>query len=120
MYGDNDSRTPVETIDRKWEELLKEVTKVEARGEHLIIVGDQNKHLNINDNGKKDSHGGKLIKDLVNSGEYILVNETDKTVGGPNTRYAPEDPDDEERNSMLDLAIMSKDVFKYVVRLEID
>ena len=47
VYGDNESRTSVEIIDRKWEELLKEVSKVEARKEHLNIVDDQNKSVSV-------------------------------------------------------------------------
>ena len=68
----------------------------------------------------KENHGGKLVKEFLKSGDYVLLNETTKSHGGPYTRYAPEDPDDEERKSMLDPVIMLKDLFKYVVRLEID
>merc|ERR1711954_157649 len=54
------------------------------------------------------------------NGEYILVNGTSKTVGGPFTRYSPEDPDDDNKKSMLDLVIASKNLFRYIIKLEID
>ena len=31
IYGDIESRTPVDVIDNKWEEILKEISKIEAR-----------------------------------------------------------------------------------------
>ena len=91
IYGDNESRTPVDVLDRKWEEILQEVSKIEARQEETIIIGDLNKPLKSNKNVRKESHGGKHIRELLESGEYVLVNETNRVVGGPYTIYAPED-----------------------------
>ena len=115
-----ESRTAVETFDRKWKDILKEISKIEARNEDFLLIGDLNKRIDFEDSGKKDSHGGKLVRELLNNGEYILVNKTSKTVGGPYTRYTPEDPNDNNRKSMLDLVIASKNLSKYITKLEID
>ena len=72
------------------------------------------------DDVTEENHGGKLLKEFLRNGEYILVNDTDKSIGGPNTRYSPEDPNNESKKSMLDLVIVSKDLYEYVVKLEID
>ena len=40
VYGDIESRTPVETIDRKWDEIIEEVAKIEARDEGNIIINN--------------------------------------------------------------------------------
>ena len=124
IYGDIESRTPVDVIDNKWEEILKEISKIEAREELLILIGDLNKHVPMtnskSDTKKKASHGGKLIEELLENEDYILVNNTDKTKGGPNTRYSPEDPNDESKKSALDLVIVSKSLFQYILKLEVD
>ena len=60
-----------------------------------------------------------VIIDNIN-GEYVLVNSSDKTINGPFTRYCPEDPDNDLRKSTLDLVIVSKRLFEYVDKLEID
>ena len=68
IYGDTESRTAVETIDRKWDEIMKEVCKIEMRDESVMIIGDLNKHVKTETNNKTN-HGGKLI-------EEFLKNET--------------------------------------------
>ena len=66
-----------------WEEVVDELAKIEAKGEHAILIGDINKHVgdlieeNVND---KMTYGGSLIKDLIESNKYILVN-IEYTVG---------------------------------------
>ena len=115
VYGDVESRTPVDEIDRKWEEIMLEISKIEARNENIILVGDLNKHLSSDmNNQRKPSHGGKLVEELLNSGDFVLVNRTDKTIGGP------ENPNDESKKSELDLVIISKSLFDFVLKLEID
>ena len=50
ISGDVESRTPVDVIDKKWEEILKEISKIEAREELLIVIGDLNKHVSMKNN----------------------------------------------------------------------
>ena len=61
-----------------------------------------------------------LLKEFLNDEKYILVNATDKVVNGPYTRYDPSDPENEEKKSALDLVIVSRELFKYIGKVEID
>ena len=54
----------------------------------MIIIGDCNKHVGNDEYGIKGNHdkisrGGKLIRELLATKEYVLVNNTEKAVGGP-------------------------------------
>ena len=75
-----------------------------------MIVGDLNKHLAdaIIVENKKITYGGKLLKEFLSEDKYILVNATDKTVGGPFTRIDPSDPENDSKKAALDLIIISK------------
>ena len=86
------------------------------------MVGDLIKHCGqlIPNNHKKETHGGKHIKELIADDKYVLVNSTDKVVGGPFTRYSPDDPHNDEKKSALDLIIVSKNLYKYIDKLEMD
>ena len=48
-------------------------------------------------NHPKVSHGGDLVRELIDSENYVLVNASNKTDGGPFTRYEPNDPTNNER-----------------------
>ena len=50
----------------------------------------------------------------------ILLNNCEKTTGGPFTRYDPSKPSEDEKKSCLDLALISNDLFRYVDKLIID
>ena len=65
----------------------------------------------------KESSGGKLINDFLSSGDYVLVNNTVKAIGGPYTRVDPSDP---SKKSLLDICIVSKELEQYVSSLVID
>ena len=58
--------------------------------------------------------------DLVDSGDYVLVNATDKAINGPFTRVDQSNPHDNLKKSALDLVVVSKELMKYVNKLEID
>lgn len=122
VYGDVESRTPKEVIDAKWDEILQEVVKIEAREEQILILGDLNKHCGsyIKGNHEKVTPGGRRILEFIESGEYVLVNGTEKEVNGLFTRYDPNDSSDETKKSTLDLAIVSRDLYEYIERFEID
>ena len=49
-----------------------------------------------------------------------MVNSTDKTEGGPFTRFDPSDPQCTSKKSCLDLAIISRELMKFVDRLVVD
>ena len=119
IYGETESRSSNVEIKERWERILAEIAKIEMKGEVVIVIGDLNKQVGdiIEGNTMKMSFGGSLIRDMLDTGSYILVNATSKVVGGPFTRFDPANPD---RKSCLDLVIMSKELFRYVHKLFID
>ena len=71
----------------------------------------------IDNNNQKVSQGGKLIREFLVDGNYILLNGTGKAVDGPFTRIDPANP---YKKSVLDLCIISKDLYQYVDSFVID
>ena len=61
-----------------------------------------NDDLGVEGNHPEISFGGKLVRNLLASGQYILVNNTRVAVGGPFTRV---DPSNENNKSCLGLVI---------------
>ena len=102
VYGEVESRTPIDKVETKWNEVLKEIIRIEQRQKSIVLIGYFNHHLNytaIKGNyTPKSSHGGKLIEEFLSSGEYILLNGTNKTVGCPFTRYDPSEPINDNKN----------------------
>ena len=92
------------------------------RNDHVIICGDLNKlvgndHLGIPGNHPEVSVGGQLIRDLVKSGDWMLVNSMEeKVVGGPYTRLDPATG----HLSCLDLWICTNGLAPHIKCLEID
>ena len=83
--------------------------------------GDQNKHVGdiIDGNHEKVTFGGQLIRNMLKSDKFVLVNSTSKVIGGPFTRYDPSDPKCDIKKSCLDLAIMSKELLKYLDKMKL-
>ena len=122
MYGEQESRAGNDEVEGRWNRIVHEIKTIESRNEELILCGDFNKHLGdiIPGNHQKCSFGGKLVKTFLKSDKYVLVNATEKAEGGPFTRYDPSDPKNDNLKSCLDLAIVSKNLFRYVEKLIID
>ena len=57
---------------------------------------------------------------MLDTGRYLLVNATEKCIGGPYTRVDPSDPSNDDKKSVLELCVISKELFKYVETLVID
>ena len=110
-------------MQEQWGNILEEVAKIEAKDELICIIGDLNRHVgDIIPGNEKDkvTFGGQLVREFIDTGNYCLVNASDKVIGGPYTRYDPSDPDNDEKKSALELCIVSKDLFNYVESLIID
>ena len=122
LYGQQESRSSNEDIERRWNALMGEVKKIEERSEELAIVSDVNSHLGdiVENNHPKVSYGGQLVRDFVIPGNYILVNSSPKAKGGPFTRYDPSDAKSEDKKSLLDLVIISKGLERYLEEMVID
>jgi len=109
-------------MDDIWNEILGEISEIERKKEHLIFIGDMNRHLGKVISGSREglSYGGKQLINLLESGKYALVNSSEVTIGGPYTRYDPSDPENEGKKSILDLCIVSNDLLPHVESLTID
>ena len=121
-YGEQRSMRK-EDIERKWERLRKEMENIRIRKEFVCLSGDLNKHigtgpLGVPGNSPEVSLGGRLLRELLATGNWVLVNGLgQETVqGGPFTRKDPATG----TQSCLDLFIVSRELRPYVQGLVID
>ena len=119
VYGQQEGRMTKEDIDKQWSELLTVIHKIEAREEWLVCIGDFNRHLGcvVPGNSPDVTYGGELVNRFLESPNYVLLNSSSKTTGGPWTR---EDPANSKSKSVLDLVIISVELEKYVKHMKID
>ena len=45
LYGQQECRMTKEEVENHWTEVLEVITRVEAREELLVVIGDANRHL---------------------------------------------------------------------------
>ena len=121
-YGEQ-RKTKVEEVEAKWSRLKKDMENIRARREFCLLSGDLNKlvgcdHLGVPGNHPEVSAGGQLLRDLLATGDWILVNGLgeDVVVGGPFTREDPATG----KLSCLDLFIVSRELRPYVSKLFVD
>ena len=112
-----------EVVEEKWGRLRKEMEEVRARGELCLLLGDMNKLVGNDEWGVEGNHpevspGGRLLREMFMTREWVLVNSLGEEVviGGPFTR---QDPATSNR-SCLDLFIVSKELRPYVSGLLVD
>ena len=122
IYGEQESRTKDDEIEKRWMRIFDEVIKIEKRKESCIILGDMNKHIGNDEMGVKSNHskisfGGGLLRALLSEGHYICLNNHPNATGGPWTRVDPANP---ETKSCLDLVIISSDLLPFFISLTID
>ena len=108
-YGEQEGREGKDKVQARWARLRVELDKIKARGEECLLVGDLNKLVGndmfgVTGNHSKVSMGGRLVRELIASEEYFLVNNMELARGGPFTRVDPADP---REKSCLDLIIGS-------------
>lgn len=96
---------------------------IRAKNEFCLLLGDLNKLIGCDQWGVPGNHpevspGGKLLRELLATGEWILVNGLGESVveGGPFTRVDPATG----ILSCLDLFIVSRELRPYVKKLVID
>ena len=121
IYGCIENRTDNDDILESWSNIKKELSLIEMRGEAVLILGDLNRAVGNDENGVRNnktkvSYGGGLVRDLVDSGSFFILNNLDLAEGGPWTR---EDPSDGSL-SCLDLAIGSANLKQCVVKVLVD
>ena len=77
-YGEQRS-TKLEEVEERWQRLLKVMEDVRARGEFCLLAGDLNKlvgcdELGVPGNDSTVSPGGRLLRGLLESEDWVLVN----------------------------------------------
>ena len=70
IYGQQEGTSNKDDIYRRWESIMTEVTRIEAKGEWLIMLGDFNSHVGdiIDGNHTVVSTGGQLILNFLQIG----------------------------------------------------
>ena len=123
-YGGQESKASSDTINTRWARLRKDIQFWQEAGEMVLLMGDFNAHIGADEwgvpgNHPKISHGGKIIRSWLQdeNSDLVLLNSSEKTVGGPWTR---EDPADPKKQSVLDLVICSKGLERFVKFMRID
>ena len=122
VYGEQEGRTSREEILDRWIRLRKDLEEIKNRGDMLLVIGDMNKlvgcdELGVVGNHEKFSYGGQLIRELLASGEFVMVNNTELATGGPFTWM---DSGDMNRKSCLDLVLCCRKLLPYIKSLLID
>ena len=121
-YGEQEGRAGKDEVEARWARLKQEMDRIKARGEGCLLVGDLNKWVGNDEFGVAGNHGkitngGRLVRELIPSEEYSLVNNMEVAVGGPFTRV---DPVDGRDKSCIDLVICSVNLRPFIDRLFID
>ena len=122
LYGTQESRDSKEKIVERWERILEEIMKIEAKQEETLLIGDLNRHCGatVKNNHVKTTIAGKLLNDWIKNSDYVIVNSLDCVIGGPFTHYSPNDPNNDAKKSLLDYVIVSPGLVRYIKKLEID
>ena len=121
-YGEQRSNK-LEVIEEKWTRIVNDMEEIRNRGEYCLLVGDLNKLVGSDDLGVPGNHsevspGGRLLRTLLASKEWTLVNGMGENVveGGPFTGKDPATA----KESCLDLFIVSENLRPHVAKLVID
>ena len=122
VYGKIEDRMESIEVLESWGRIKREVDDIKARNESCVIIGDFNWAIGagkegVEGNKPKISPGGKLVRELLEEGEYILANNLKKTMGGPWTWICRADG---AIRSCLDLVIISADLEPYLNSMVID
>ena len=125
-YGEQEGscvgRSNKEEVVARWGRLLKVLESARLRGDHCLLIGDLNKHigndhLGVKGNNCEISAGGRLVRDLLEGGQWRLVNAMEEVVeGGPFTRRDPATG----KESLLDLWICTAGLAPHFKELYID
>ena len=112
-----------ELVEEKWMRLRAEMEAIRARGEFCLVNGDLNKlvgtgQLGVPGNHPEVSLGGRLLRDLLATRNWFLVNGLGPEVvtGGPYTRKDPATGN----LSCLDMFVVSRELLPFVKKLQID
>ena len=127
-YGQQEQRKDPDQILATWNRIKGELEAIRTRGDFALLAGDMNRKIGngewgVDGNYESTSLGGDLVRELLATEDYILINNTDLAEGGPWTWEDPKDrkkPWEEKNKSCLDLVIVCKQLFPFVKSLRID
>ena len=110
-----------ENVLKSWTKILNELRAIEARQECVILCGDWNRAVGSGQDGvlgnkSEVSYGGRLIRDLIATGDYHMLFNTSQAEGGAMTRVCPSTGN----LSCLDFQIGSTNLLPYVRRVLVD
>ena len=82
VYGGIEARMTKQEVKENWIRMKrkeKEITKIKEREEGLVFIGYMNRaigndSLGVEGNHAAVSHGGGLIRELLEDKEYVLLN----------------------------------------------
>ena len=122
IYGEQEGRKGRGQVLESWTRLRNDLDRIKMKGEFCLIARDFNKKVGNDELGVRGNHpevtfGGELVRELVASEEFILVNNSEVARGGPFTRI---DPADETKKSCLDLVLASPNLMPFVRDLVVD
>ena len=116
-YGLQDNNRSA--VQSEFDEIVGEMTAAKARGDIVFVTGDLNRHVGdlIFGNDDKVSFGGQLWRNLLENGEFVLINGVGRVCeGGPFTWHQPGG----HARSALSLWITCEKGMQHVEKLYID
>ena len=122
VYGGIENRMTKQEVTENWVRIKKEISKISQREEALVLIGDCNRaigndRLGVKGNHSNISHGGSMIRELLEDEEYFLANSLEIAQGGPWTWVSRAD---RTVKSCLDLVILSSNLKPYVSKVMMD
>ena len=122
VYAGVEARKTKEQIRRGWQEIMEEAKFWDEAGDCVLIGGDINAKVGSDEfgiDGSKDkiSIRGQAVRDTLQQGEFVLLNNSEKASGGPPTRI---DPSDNSKKSTLDYFIANKMLERYTKLVRVD
>ena len=69
IYGEQEGRRGNDDVQNRWNRIMSEVIKIEAKEELTVICGDLNKKVGdvVDGNHTKVTFGGQLIRNMLES-----------------------------------------------------
>ena len=111
-----------ENILETWKRLMDDLKGIESRGENILILGDMNRAIGtgkwgVPGNKTNISFGGQLLRDLLATERYVLLNSLSLAAGGPWTWV---DRSNINVKSCLDLGIVSAGLAPFLSKFLVD
>ena len=107
VYLDCESRVLVDDMEVTWHKLVNKVNSILGQGEAVALLGDFNRAID----NPKVTHGKKLLIEWLQDNTLTLLNSNTYTRIAPNKK---------EKDSILDLAIVSNNISKCVESFKVD